>query len=190
MKFFLKKLGAVFFFLGLVSILTFKGAGAQAPQIFSPAPKFSLPDLSGKQVRLSDYKNKKNVLIVFYRGWVGYWWPFCQRQLVQLLRDYEAFKKLETEILFVSPSELEKSKEFLAAAKVPISFPVLIDPEREVVKLYHVMGERAIPSLFVIDKKGVLRFKYISQNAADRPPTRHILEMLQVISAQPVKGEN
>ena len=107
-----------------------------------------------------------------------------------MLRDYEAFKKRDAEILLVSPSELEKTKEFLAAAKLPVSFPVLIDAEREVVKLYHVMGERAIPSLFVIDKKGILRFKYIGQNSSDRPPTRHILEMLQVISAQPNKAEN
>jgi peroxiredoxin len=33
-----------------------------------PAPDFSLDDYSGKQVRLSDLYGKKNVLLVFNRG--------------------------------------------------------------------------------------------------------------------------
>ena len=32
------------------------------------APEFSLPDLSGKPVSLSDYRGKKHVLLVFNRG--------------------------------------------------------------------------------------------------------------------------
>lgn len=32
------------------------------------APDFTLDDLNGKSVSLSDYKNKKNVMVVFNRG--------------------------------------------------------------------------------------------------------------------------
>jgi peroxiredoxin len=32
------------------------------------APDFSLPDFSGRVVRLSDFRDKKNVLLVFHRG--------------------------------------------------------------------------------------------------------------------------
>jgi len=32
------------------------------------ALEFSLQDFNGKKVSLSDYKNKKNVLVVFNRG--------------------------------------------------------------------------------------------------------------------------
>ena len=35
-----------------------------------PAPDFTLPDSAGRQVTLSDYRGKKPVLLVFYRG---YW---------------------------------------------------------------------------------------------------------------------
>ena len=35
-----------------------------------PAPDFSLLDHQGKEVRLSDYKGKYNVLLVFNRGFV------------------------------------------------------------------------------------------------------------------------
>jgi peroxiredoxin len=33
-----------------------------------PAPDFELADFSGKAVRLSDYRGKSNVLLVFNRG--------------------------------------------------------------------------------------------------------------------------
>jgi cytochrome oxidase Cu insertion factor (SCO1/SenC/PrrC family) len=32
------------------------------------APDFTLEDLNGKRISLSDFKNKKNVVLVFYRG--------------------------------------------------------------------------------------------------------------------------
>ncbi|MBT5873922.1 MAG: redoxin domain-containing protein [Candidatus Latescibacteria bacterium] len=43
------------------------------PLVGQPAPEFSLTDINGKTVSLSDFKGKKNVLAVVQRGWVGYW---------------------------------------------------------------------------------------------------------------------
>ncbi len=34
----------------------------------TPAPDFSLPDFSGKEVRLSDFRGKNHVVLVFNRG--------------------------------------------------------------------------------------------------------------------------
>lgn len=39
-------------------------------QIDQPAPDFSLADTNGQQVRLADFKNKSNVLLVFNRGFI------------------------------------------------------------------------------------------------------------------------
>jgi peroxiredoxin len=39
-------------------------------QINQPAPDFSLRDAEGKTVRLSDYRDKANVLLIFNRGFV------------------------------------------------------------------------------------------------------------------------
>lgn len=38
--------------------------------INTPAPDFALPDFLGQTVRLSDFKGKENVLLVFNRGFV------------------------------------------------------------------------------------------------------------------------
>jgi peroxiredoxin len=39
-------------------------------QINTPAPDFELEDLQGRTIRLSDYRGKKNVLLVFNRGFL------------------------------------------------------------------------------------------------------------------------
>lgn len=35
-------------------------------QVGQPAPDFTLPDTAGKEVKLSDFKGKKNVVLAFY----------------------------------------------------------------------------------------------------------------------------
>ena len=58
-----------------VSAQTGAGDGAkQAPtdlervKVGQPAPDFTLEDSDGKNVSLADYRDKKNVVLVFYRG--------------------------------------------------------------------------------------------------------------------------
>jgi cytochrome oxidase Cu insertion factor (SCO1/SenC/PrrC family) len=52
---------------------TAQQGGQNAPQqlvsnvkVGDPAPDFTLPDHTGKQVKLSDFKGKKNVVLAFY----------------------------------------------------------------------------------------------------------------------------
>lgn len=67
--------------LGVSSLLLVAGAwfnfvGARVPdapvafKVGEPAPDFTLPDASGRPVTLADYRGKKPVVLVFYRG---YW---------------------------------------------------------------------------------------------------------------------
>ncbi len=41
-------------------------AHAATPKVGDKAPDFSLPDQTGKQVKLSDFLGKKNVVLAFY----------------------------------------------------------------------------------------------------------------------------
>ena len=43
---------------------------AKRVQIDTPAPDFSLDDYEGQPVRLSDYRGKKHVVLIFNRGFV------------------------------------------------------------------------------------------------------------------------
>jgi peroxiredoxin len=70
--------------------------------------------------------------------------------------------------------------------KVPLPFPILIDAEREISKGLGVFTtewggseiEQNVPTIYIIDKKGILRFKYISQNTFDRPGPGYLLEFI------------
>lgn len=68
------------------------------------------------------------------------------------------------------------------ASRVGISFPVLFDPAADVVEAYGVydlLGDGlATASTFVIDKQGVIRWKYVARGISDRPSVTEILEQL------------
>lgn len=73
--------------------------------------------------------------------------------------------------------------------KVPLPFPILIDEEAVVSKGLGLFTtewggsqiEQNIPAIYIIDQKGVLQFKYISQNTFDRPGYDYLLKILACI---------
>jgi len=59
----MKKIG----FILVVFAFLFNGASAgQSPDVGDIAPDFSLVDDSGKEIKLGDFKGKKNVTLIFY----------------------------------------------------------------------------------------------------------------------------
>ena len=73
--------------------------------------------------------------------------------------------------------------------KVPLPFPILIDAERKLSKGLDLFrtewsGSKApqnVPAVYVIDKAGIVRFKYISQNTFDRPGPEYIENILRYL---------
>ena len=79
---------------------------------------------------------------------------------------------------------LFKPEKFLA--EHPVSFPFLLDENRQVTKaygLYHRMGMDAFhiahPATLVIDKGGVIRYLYVGANQHDRAPMDKVLEAIR-----------
>ena len=81
------------------------------------------------------------------------------------------------------PKDLSAEK-----GKVPVPFPVLIDEDKKFTKGLGLFttewsgskAEQLIPSVFLVDKQGVLRFKYIGQNTWDRPSWEYMKKVLEV----------
>ena len=79
----------------------------------------------------------------------------------------------------------------LEKGNVPTPFPILIDEDRKVTKgLGLFMTEwsgskvdQVIPSVYIIDKQGVLQFKYIGQNTWDRPSYDYLKRVLGIINS-------
>lgn len=104
--------------------------------------------------------------------------------------DYERIAALDTELLFINPEDLEQTQDFVAKSKVTrdaLSFPVLADPDRAIPNKFKIQketekGTEVIPTAFIIDKEGILRFKYVGSDPFDRPSTDHLVEILGMIS--------
>jgi len=79
---------------------------------------------------------------------------------------------------------LFKPEKYLA--EHPISFPFLLDEDRSVTKaygIYHRLAHDAFniarPATFVVDRKGILRFVYVSSDQKDRADVGLVLENLK-----------
>ena len=76
--------------------------------------------------------------------------------------------------------------------EVPAPFPILIDAERKVSKGLGLFAtewsgskvDQNIPSVYVVDKNGVLQFKYIGQNTFDRPGYEYLIKVLAAVNSR------
>ena len=142
------------------------------------APDFTLPSLSRKDVSLSDYKGKKNVVISFVPA---AWTPVCSDQWPGYNLAKGLFEKYDAILLGVSVDNLPTLHAWTREMG-GLWFPVLSDfwPHGQVAERYGVLrsdgtSERAI---FVIDKKGVVRLAYVS-DINKRPDLKIIMDALQ-----------
>lgn len=110
------------------------------------APDFTLKDLSGKEVRLSDYKGKL-VILNFWAVWCQY----CKLEMPELNElDKELEKGQDAVLLTVDVQEEEKTvKDYLESAG--ISVRVLMDNDGEAARKY---GIDSFPNTFIIDREG------------------------------------
>jgi len=118
-----------------------------------PAPDFSLPDLDGKKVNLSDYLGK----VVLVNIWATWCLP-CVEEMPSMQKLYNEFKNDDFEILAVSidVQGLEVVAPFMENHK--LTFPALLDPQGTVKTPYGITG---VPESFIIDKDGTLVKKII-----------------------------
>lgn len=122
------------------------------------APDFTLKDLSGHEVKLSQFRGKNNVVISFVPA---AWTPVCSHQWPGYNVAKEIFEKNNAVVLGISVDNAPTLKAWTQQMG-NLWFVVLSDfwPHGAVAKEYGVlrtdgMAERA---LFVIDKQGVIRY--------------------------------
>ncbi len=142
------------------------------------APDFSLKSSTGERVTLSQFLGTKNVVIFFYPMDES---PVCSREAEAFKQKYEAFKKLDAEIIGISSQGTESHKEFAQHHGLP--FILLSDVDGAVRKLYGVSASMGlVPGrvTFVIDKEGIIKHMFSSQ----LQPARHAEEALRALQKQ------
>ncbi len=123
-------------------------APAASVELDAVAPDFTLRDLSGVSVSLSDYRGKV-VLLNFWATWC----PPCKAEMPSMEKLYRMLKDEGLALLAVNiePNGPQTVIPFLK--ENPHSFPILFDDKASVQKLY---GVYKFPETFVIRKDGTI----------------------------------
>ncbi|CCH49572.1 peroxiredoxin [Pseudodesulfovibrio piezophilus] len=144
------------------------------------APDFELPSVSGGTVRLSDYRGKKNVILSFVPA---AWTPVCSDQWPGYNIAQEIFEELDTVLIGISVDNTPSQAAWTESMNT-ITFPVLSDfwPHGGVSDAYGVLRSDGIAerALFVIDKKGMIRFIDV-HDINSRPDLGVLVKALQAL---------
>jgi peroxiredoxin Q/BCP len=126
----------------------------------SPAPDFALDGTSADGPRcytLSEFRGRP-VVLAFYPGDDT---PVCTKQLCSYQDQLAAFEELDAVVLGISAQNVESHERF--AAKRGLTFPLLADPGKTVIRRYGADGPLGTRrAVFVVDADGVLRWKHVA----------------------------
>jgi mycoredoxin-dependent peroxiredoxin len=119
-----------------------------------PAPDFALKDQNQKEVRLSEFRGKRNVVLVFYPL---DWSPTCSSEHACFVNDMKQFERLNAQILGISIDSIFSHKAW--AEKMGIGYPLLADfhPRGQVAEQFGVyLPDRGISgrAIAIVDQQG------------------------------------
>ena len=143
-----------------------------AAEVGHKAPDFTLFDSDKQPTKLSDSKGKNVVLAFFPGAFTG----VCTTEMCTFRDRSDSFNSMNAQVYGISVDAIFSQKAFSDANN--LNFPLLSDYQREVGKAYGVSlanfsgmegytaSERAV---FVIDKEGVIKFKWVGENPGVQP---------------------
>jgi peroxiredoxin len=160
-------------------------------------PSSEVQTLSGDRLTVQKYLGGKKAVLVFYRGG---WCPYCNRHLAGLANSTKALSDMGFKLVGISsdlPGELKKS-----ADKNKLTFDLLSDSKAELlqalgvafrvddgtyisyrnrfkVDLESFSGQKhhflPVPSVLIVDEKGVIRFVHTNPDYKQRLSSEEIL---------------
>jgi peroxiredoxin len=150
-------------------------------------PDFSLPDADAHEKKLSEFLNKGNVVLAFF--------PFafsgtCDKEMCVFRDDMSKFARIGSQVVGISVDSVYTLKVF--GETYNLQLPLLSDFNRKVSKAYDALhdvwvnyGYKGVSkrAVFVVDKKGILRYRWITDNPGEEPPYDEIQSALNKIAS-------
>ncbi|SDL20673.1 peroxiredoxin-like family protein [Kriegella aquimaris] len=178
--------------------------GGDAIKIGQKAPGFELPNPEGKPISLDSLLDKGPVVVTFYRG---DWCPYCNLQLRALqarLGDIHALGATlvaispqvpdgsmtkdeisEIDFIVLSDQDAKVASQYGVAWQVPefLKEHMRVDRNLELEKINNGNGSvLPIPATFVLERDGVVTWRYVNVDYRTRSEPEEIIEALQNLS--------
>ena len=122
-------------------------------------PAFALPDQNGIIHTLEEYRGKKVILYFYPKDNT----PGCTKQACGFSERYPQFMEKGAVVLGISKDSVAPHKKF--EEKYGLAFPLLADPERNVIEAYDVWKEKqnygkvsmgVVRTTYLIDEEGII----------------------------------
>ena len=101
---------------------------------------------------------------------------------MELQGQYETLQAEGIEVLSVSTDDESSAG---LADRLGFDYPILFNPDHDVIEQYGVYDLHgdgfAAHSIFIVDRDGVLRWKYISGSTYDVPSTARVVEQARAV---------
>lgn len=134
----------------------------------SPLPEFMLPDLSGHNRSVSEWKDK--ILVINF--WAT-WCPSCREEMPDLVALQEQYAARGLQVIGIALEDKEPVEEYLDFIK--INYPTLVAGDQGMA-LSAQLGNRAeaIPYTVVVDRQGMIRDRHLGKFS--KPELEKIIE--------------
>jgi len=148
------------------------------------APDFTLPDTEMKIHKLSEFLGQKVVLAFF----VGAFTSTCTNEMCSFRDSMSRLIDLKAQVIGISVNDPFSNRGFAEKNRLP--FPILSDYKREVIKTYGLEYQNfsglsgytvAKRSIFILDKEGIVRYTWVSEDPAVEPDYAEIQKKLEQI---------
>ena len=140
------------------------------------APDFELLDGQGTIWRLSEHRGRV-VALLFYPGDET---PICTRQMCSVRDRWEDYSATGAEVVGISTNTVESHKSFTEHHDLPLR--LLADVDRRVADLYgaqSLIPGKVARSVFVIDAKGVVRYRDVRPLGLFRPKDDEVIRAIR-----------
>ena len=156
----------------------------RTPQVGDKAPDFTLSDVNIKPRSLKDFQGQKVVLAFFVGAFTG----TCTKEMCAFRDSMSRLIDLKAQVLGVSVNDPFSNREFAEKNRLP--FPILSDVNREVIRLYNLEAPDFVGikgytvakrSIFILDRKGIVRYTWITEDPTVEPHYKKIEQALSEI---------
>lgn len=136
-----------------------------------PASDFELEDMDEEKIKLTKYRGKV-VLINFWATWC----PPCIREMPSMEKLHQQINADDFKVLAVNQMEdIDQVFAFTGQLEVDPTFDILFDTTSEV---SHAYGVRGLPTTYLIDKQGNIRYRAVGGREFNHPEVVKIINQL------------